>query len=232
MTGRALHRKQRRTLDRKAAPARLLTDRRAPPASPTARNFGYARVSTVDQNLDVQLAALRGNGVADADLYVEKVSALNAKRPLFNLLLKMMEAGDTLLIHSLSRLGRDVKQIYSILDEIAGLGVTWRSLTEAHLDATTASGRLMLNVTGAMAQFERDQIIERTRRGMQECRRKGMWLGRKPIVSEADVRQMLSMRRRRVAVESIARRYKVKPSTVYARTNALMRSAKRARYEE
>lgn len=227
MTRRGLHRKQPLARPGKRRTAPLLTERLLPSQGGAARLVGYARVSTEDQNLDVQLAGLRANGVADTDMFVEKISAVNAKRPLFNLMMKMLEQGDTLLIHALSRLGRDVKQIYGILDELARIGVTWRSLTEPHLDAGTAAGRLMLNVTGAMAQFERDQIIERTRRGMQECKRQGMSLGRTPKVSDADARRMVAMRRRKMTGEEIAMRFrhlKIKPSTVYARTNALMRA--------
>jgi DNA invertase Pin-like site-specific DNA recombinase len=77
-----------------------------------------------------------------------------------------------------------------------------------------------------MAEFERDQIIVRTKRGMDECRRKGMWLGRKPKVSAADARKMAAMRRKKMTAEEIVGRFphlKIKPSTVYARTNPLMR---------
>jgi DNA invertase Pin-like site-specific DNA recombinase len=186
-----------------------------------SRMFGYARVSTVDQNLGVQISALRAAGVQDQDLYVEKISAVNLKRPMFNLMMKSVERGDSLVIHALSRLGRDVKQIHGIVDDLAREGVAWRSTTEPHLDTTTAAGRLMLNVTGAMAQFERDQIRERTTRGMDECRRKGMALGRTPIVSDADARKMKTMRKRGIKVQTIARQFGCEPSTVYARTNKL-----------
>jgi putative DNA-invertase from lambdoid prophage Rac len=105
--------------------------------------------------------------------------------------------------------------------------VAWRSLTEPHLDNTTSSGRLMLNITGAMAQFERDQIVDRTKRGMAERKRQGMWLGRTPKVSKADARTMLRLRKT-MTVDRIARRYKCKPSTVYARTNELKKQRRRA----
>jgi DNA invertase Pin-like site-specific DNA recombinase len=188
----------------------------------TSRVFGYARVSTEEQNLDVQITALKGAGAHE--LFVEKISAVVAKRPMFDLMMKSVEAGDTVLFHSLSRMGRELPQLLRILGELGRQGVAWRSLTEPHLDNTTSSGRLMLNITGAMAQFERDQIVDRTKRGMAERKRQGMWLGRKPKVSPADVRTMAALRRRRVEVEVIARRFKVKPSTVYARTNALKRA--------
>lgn len=182
--------------------------------------IGYARVSTEDQNLDVQLTALRAAGVGEDNIFVEKISALTAHRPQFHLMMKFVERGDTVIFHSLSRLGRDIKQIHKILDQLAADGVTWRSITEPHLDTTTAAGRLMLNVTGAMAQFERDQIVERTKRGMQECKRKGMFLGRKRIVTAEVQAKMQKLRDADVDVVDIAAKFNIKPSTVYANTTA------------
>jgi DNA invertase Pin-like site-specific DNA recombinase len=91
--------------------------------------------------------------------------------------------------------------------------VHWRSLTEPHLDNTTAAGRLMVNVTGAMAQFERDQIIERTKRGMDECRRRGQYLGRLP---KFDKKQAASIKRDRRTMnrEAVAKKWKCSPGTV------------------
>jgi DNA invertase Pin-like site-specific DNA recombinase len=180
----------------------------------------------------VQLAALAAAGVQNEDLYVEKISAVNAKRPIFSLMMKVLERGDTLLLHSLSRVGRELPQILGILGELGSEGVNWRSLTEPHLDNSTSSGRLMLNITGAMAQFERDQIVDRTKRGMAERKRQGMWLGRKPKVSDADARRMVTMRGQNLTAEEIAARFphlKIKASTVYARTNALMRAGSKTR---
>lgn len=177
----------------------------------TARIIGYARVSTEEQNLDVQITSLKAAGCAD--LYVEKISALSAKRPMFSLMMKAVERGDTVLFHSLSRMGRDVSQILGILGDLTSQGVSWRSLTEPHLDNTTAAGRLMVNVTGAMAQFERDQIVERTKRGMDECRRKGMFLGRQKMFN---ARQTLAIKRdrRTMTREETAKKWHCSPGTV------------------
>lgn len=188
-------------------------------AATVPRLVGYARVSTEEQSVDVQITALRMAGVQDEDMFVEKISAVNAKRPQFHLMMKYIEAGDTLIIHALSRLGRDVRQIHHILDQLAAECVPWRSLTEPHLNTATAVGRLMLTFTGGMAQFERDQIVERTKRGMDECKRKGMFLGRKRIVTKAVEKQMRILRHKnKVPVETIAKRFKIKASTVYANT--------------
>lgn len=194
-------------------------EKTAQSSGPRPTLIGYARVSTEDQNLDVQLAALREAGVTEENLFVEKISALNSKRPLFHVALKSLQRGDALVVHSLSRLGRDVKQIHEILSGLDHEGIAWRSITEPHLNNATAVGRLMLNITGAMAQFERDQIKDRTKRGMDELKRQGKKLGRKPLVSEDDVRTMKKLRKQKVPVEEIAQRYRVKVSTVYARTN-------------
>lgn len=177
----------------------------------TARVIGYARVSTEEQNLGVQITALKTAGCAD--LYIEKISALSAKRPMFNLMMKAVERGDTVLFHSLSRMGRDVSQILGILEELTSQGVKWRSLTEPHLDTSTAAGRLMVNVTGAMAQFERDQIRERTRRGMDECRRKGMNLGRRKLFDAKQTKQ-IKRDRRTMTRDEAAAKWKCSPGTI------------------
>lgn len=177
----------------------------------TARTVGYARVSTEEQILDVQMTALRAAGCDKT--FEEKISALNAKRPQFNLMMKYLEGGDTLIVHSLSRLGRDVHQIHRILKELADLGVTWRSLTEPHLDMTTAAGRLMVNVTGAMAQFERDQIVDRTKRGMDERKRQGMYLGRPKKVDDA-LASVMRRERKTMTPAQIAARHKLSVGTV------------------
>lgn len=199
----------------------VFIDRAQQSNEPKPRLVGYARVSTEDQNLDVQLSALRIAGVLDEDMFVEKISAVNAHRYQFSLMMKYVECGDTLIVHALSRLGRDIRQIHNILDQLKAESVTWRSITEPHLDTATAVGRLMLTMTGGMAQFERDQIIERTKRGMDECKRKGMFLGRKRIVTkkvEADMRRLRYRKDNPLSVIEIAGIFKVKPSTVYANT--------------
>ncbi len=177
----------------------------------TGMIVAYARVSTDEQRVDVQITALKAAGATK--IYVEKISALNAKRPQFNAMMKFVERGDTVLFHSLSRMGRDVAQITAILGQLTKEGVHWRSLTEPHLDNTTAAGRLMVNVTGAMAQFERDQIVERTIRGMDECRRKGQYIGRRPKFSPAQAKQ-IKQDRKTMTREQAAKKWKCSPGTI------------------
>lgn len=191
----------------------------------TARVFAYVRVSTEDQNVDMQLAAVRAAGVTDENIFLEKISAVNAKRPQFGLLLKMLEPGDTLLVYSLSRLSRDLKQLLALVDYFSENDITLRSTSEAHIDPSTAQGRLLISITGAVDENERLRIRDRTRDGMAELKRQGMYLGRPRLVTPEMAKKMQTLRNAGVAPKEIARMTKVKVSTVYANTKPKKKAA-------
>lgn len=194
-----------------------------PAAAAKPQTIGYARVSTEDQDLAMQLTKLRE---AKCDiLFEEKIGATNAKRPQFQLMMKYLEPGDTLVIYSCSRLARDLPTLHAIVKQLEVWGVTLRSITEPHLNTKTATGRLMFNIQGAFDQFERDKIAERTTHGMEELKRRGVRLGRKPIISEADARKMAAERKSGADPKDLAKRYRCKVSTVYARTNKLKKKS-------
>ena len=182
----------------------------------TARILGYARVSREDQNLDGQMAALKAAGVQD--YFVEKISAVNAHRPQFNLMLKMLEPGDTLVVYAFSRLCRDVKLLLTVVDDLKAIGVKLKSTSEAGVDPYTTAGRLMISVTGSVDEHERNRIRDRTRDGMAARKALGMNFGRERIVTPAVAKKMQSMRDAGVKVTAIADRFEIKPSTVYANT--------------
>lgn len=185
----------------------------------TARILGYARVSRDDQNLDMQLEALKIGGVQQ--FFVEKISAVNAHRPQFHLLMKCVEPGDTVVVYAFNRLVRDLKQLLTIVDEFKAMGVKLRSTSEPHIDPYTTNGRLLLSVTGAVDENELGRIRDRTKDGMAERKRQGQFFGRTRVVTkkvERDMRRMRYRKRKPVAVEKIARIFNVKPSTVYANT--------------
>ena len=186
---------------------------KAEPIEP--RMVGYARVSTEDQNLDMQLTMLRQAGVRDEDLFMDKLSAVSAKRPYFNLMLKHLYPGDTLCIYAMNRLSRDVRMLYGILDELRDLGVTVKSLTQPDMDTTTAHGRMMLTITAAVDQNERERTIDRTKDGMKECKRKGMYLGRPRKVFDEDIEEMRRLRKAGKSAKFIAKKYNVTEGTVY-----------------
>jgi DNA invertase Pin-like site-specific DNA recombinase len=188
------------------------------PDSIEPRLIGYARVSTEDQNLDMQIAMLKQAGVSTEDLFTDKLSAVNAKRPYFNLMMKHLYPGDTLLIYSISRLAREVRALFSILDDLKELGVTVKSLTEPHLDLTTPQGRMMMTITAAVDQNERERLQSRTKDGMAELKRQGMSLGRPRKVSKTDIEKMKKMRASGKGVGVIAKKFGIQPATVYAYT--------------
>lgn len=146
---------------------------------------GYARVSTAEQNLDLQIDALKRAGVPDDNLHVEKLSGAAARRPALDLAIKDLMAGDTLVVWRLDRLARSMRQLYAYLDRIYGKGAKFRSLQE-NFDFDTISGRFILGILGLVAEFERQIIAQRTQAGIAALKaRKGKeyrW-GRKVIMT-------------------------------------------------
>jgi DNA invertase Pin-like site-specific DNA recombinase len=138
--------------------------------------IGYARVSTEDQNLDLQRQALIAAG---CELIFEDSGCSGAKadRPGLAEALAHLRAGDVLVVWKLDRLGRSLPHLLKILEQIADAGAGFQSLSEA-VDTTTAGGRLIYSVLGAIAEFERALISERTRAGMASARRRGVHVGR------------------------------------------------------
>ena len=134
---------------------------------------GYARVSTEDQKLDLQLDALRSAGVLPDNLHVEKISGASAKRPALDLAIKDLRHGDTLVVWRLDRLARSMRQLYHRLDQIYAKGANFRSITEA-FDFGTVSGKFVLGILGHVAEFERQIIAQRTTAGIAALKaRKG-----------------------------------------------------------
>ena len=134
---------------------------------------GYARVSTEDQSLDLQTQALLKVGVKPDNLHVEKVSGASAKRPALDLAIKDLREGDTFVVWRLDRLARSMRQLYARLDQIYANGAYFRSLQES-FDFGTVTGKLVLAVLGAVAEFERQIIAQRTSAGIAALKaRKG-----------------------------------------------------------
>ena len=141
----------------------------------TTQKIGYARVSTVEQNLDRQLDMLRSYGVDK--IYTEKMTGTKRDRPELNQLLERMEAGDTVVIESLSRLGRSTKDLIELVELFEKRGVQLVSLKES-IDTSTSTGKLLFTIMSALAQFERDVLADRTREGLKAARARGHFGGR------------------------------------------------------
>ena len=137
--------------------------------------FGYARVSTQDQELARQIDALGKYGVDE--IFTEKMTGTKANRPELNRLKDKVRPGDVVVIESLSRLGRSTKDLLSLIEDWNQQGVKLVSLKES-IDTTTPTGKLLLTVLSAISQFERDITVQRTNEGLQAARARGRKGGR------------------------------------------------------
>jgi DNA invertase Pin-like site-specific DNA recombinase len=145
--------------------------------------YGYARTSTDDQTTALQLAALKR--ARCSHIFEDKgLSGASTKRPGLVRCLRTLRAGDTLIVWKLDRLGRSLRDLIAMLDELRGRGVRFQSLTEA-IDTETPTGRTMWQMIGVLAELERSLISERTRAGVAAARRRGIQFGRKPKLSAA-----------------------------------------------
>lgn len=141
-----------------------------------ARTLFYARVSRRDQKLNLQLDAARRLGVKTADIYVEKASGVRHDRPVLAKALGELGPGDTLACYKLDRIGRSVVHVAKLLADLEERGVHFRTVEE-NLSTQGSTGKLIVHVLGAVAQFERDLILERTKAGLAAARKRGVRLG-------------------------------------------------------
>ncbi len=174
---------------------------------------GYARVSTQDQDLSLQLDALQAAGCDK--VYTEKASGAQRNRPQLQAALDYMRGKDTLVVWKLDRLARSLKQLIETVEELGERGIGLRSLTES-LDTTTSGGKLVFHLFAALAEFERSVIRERTRSGLQAARRRGRLGGRPPALASQDlVEAKALLRDPAITVAQVAKRLGVAPSTLY-----------------
>src|SRR6059058_368651 len=138
-------------------------------------NIGYARVSTFDQHLDLQKDALTRAGCEK--IFTDTMSGAKAERPGLVQALTFMRAGDILVVWKLDRLGRSLRNLIDVVTELETLGIGFRSVTES-IDTTTSGGKLIFHIFGALAEFERDLIRERTNAGLVAARARGRKGGR------------------------------------------------------
>src|SRR6185312_4159267 len=150
-------------------------------------DIGYARVSTGEQTLDLQLDALQKAGCGK--IYQETASGAKAERPVLADVLGYLRSGDTLVVWRLDRLGRSLKHLIETVSQLAERGIGFKSLTE-QIDTTTPGGKLIFHVFGALAEFERDLIRERTQTGLAAVRARGRLGGRPKKLTEGKQREL------------------------------------------
>jgi len=174
--------------------------------------YGYARVSTEGQTLAAQEAALTAAGAAK--VYKEKISGAASNRRELARLLKSLDKGDTLIVTRLDRLARSTRDLLNILDKIAKVGATFKSLGDAWADTTTAHGRLMLTVLGGLAEFERELIRVRTGEGRVRAKARGVHMGRPFKLNRHQQREAIGRREAGEALTDIARTFGVHHTTI------------------
>jgi len=174
--------------------------------------FGYSRVSTQEQDTDLQEGKLREAGAER--IFTERASGGRWDRPELHKMLEQLREGDVLMVWKLDRLSRSLKDLLWIIDSLEAKGVGFRSLTES-IDTTSPAGRMMMQMVGAFAEFERAMIRERTQAGLEKARDEGRVGGRPPKLSAEQKKAAVQMIRSgdKTGTE-VARLFGVHPSTI------------------
>lgn len=187
------------------------------PETAHQKRIGYARVSTVGQTLEAQLAQLKAAGCSR--VYREKVSGAKVDRKELGKLLKSIASGDAVVVTRIDRLARSTFELFAIVKRIVDAGGRFQSLAEPWADTATSTGRLMIAVLGGLADVERDLIRTRTSEGRARAKERGQHMGRP---AKMTVAQKQEARRRRAdgeAVADLARSYGVSPASIYRATD-------------
>lgn len=181
----------------------------------TPVRFGYARVSTADQNPDHQVDALLRSGVPDGNIHIDVASGARASRPQLDLLLKVVRAGDTLSVTRLDRLGRSVQHLITLGTELRDRGIELH-VVEQGIDTATIEGRAMFGMLSVLAEFQRELTVANTREGLAAARARGRSGGRprRLTVQQAALAQQLYNARQKT-VREIADLFGVPRTTVY-----------------
>ena len=174
--------------------------------------FGYARVSTQDQDLSAQVEALEAAGATK--IYREKISGVRADRPQLAKLMASLQPGDVVLVAKLDRLGRSTRELLDLIERIGKAGATFRSLGDPLWDTSSPQGRLLSTLLAAIAEFERELIRERTGEGRKRAMANGVKFGRKPKLSPYQRAEAIKRRAAGETLASIARSYAVDISMI------------------
>jgi DNA invertase Pin-like site-specific DNA recombinase len=175
------------------------------------RLFGYARVSTNQQSLDLQVKALKEAGVGVSRIFTDKASGGHGERDGLRTLRVKVEEGDVILVKKLDRLGRDTADMIALIKEFDGIGVSIRFLDDG-ISTEGATGKMVVTILSAVAQAERQRILERTNEGRLEAQAKGVKFGRKRAI---DRKQLLALHGSGMGATGIARQMGIGRSTVY-----------------
>lgn len=180
--------------------------------------IGYARVSTAEQDTALQTDALHKAGCKQ--VFEDMISGAKAERPGLASALEFLRDGDVLVVWRLDRLGRSLPHLIEVIGALEARGVGFWSLTES-IDTTTSSGRLIFHVFGALGQFERDLIRDRTKAGLAAAASRGRKGGRKPVVNDERLQRAREYMAKGLNVREAAARLKIGKTALYAALQAV-----------
>lgn len=189
------------------------------------RTFAYARVSTLDQNSENQIKEIKDAGfmIESHRLITETISGSIpiSRRKGFTRLLDKMEKGDVLVVTKLDRLGRDAIDVSSTIKELEKIGIKVHCLALGGVDLTSSAGKMTMGVINAVAQFERDLLIERTQSGLARAKSHGKILGRPKILSDTQTKQVIEQLQTGKAIAAIAKNFNVSRQTIMRIRNTI-----------
>lgn len=174
--------------------------------------IGYARVSSTGQSLDIQMAALKAAGCSK--IYHEKISGTTAARPRFQALKSYLREGDTLVVSKLDRLARSVLDLNKFIDDMEKRSVRVQILNQS-IDTATPTGKMMIQMLAAVAEFENCLRRERQLEGIKAARENGTKFGRKAKLTKSQILTLKQMKTDRVPVNDIARKFGISRASVY-----------------
>lgn len=182
--------------------------------------IGYVRCSTQEQNEERQLKMMKEQKVEK--IFIDKASGKNTDRVAFQEMMAFVRTGDMVIVESISRIARNTRNLLSIVSELTAKEVEFISLKE-NIDTTTPQGRFMLTVFGALAELERESILERQREGIAIAKEKGKYKGRKPItVAEEEFKAVCTQwRKGEITATAAMQKLGLKPNTFYRRVKEM-----------
>lgn len=179
--------------------------------------IGYVRVSTEDQNTIRQEVLMAELGVDE--IFLDKASGKNTNRPELQRMLEYVRQGDTVIVESISRFARNTRDLLELVERLSEKHVEFVSKKEA-IDTTTPSGKFMLTIFGAVAELEREYILQRQREGIAVAKRQGKYHGRKPILHPDFDRVTSLWRGGKISAAEAMRRLNMKPTTFYRKVKS------------
>jgi DNA invertase Pin-like site-specific DNA recombinase len=180
-------------------------------------NIGYARISTIDQNLDLQLDALKQAGCEQ--VFTDKITGTKFDRPQLGELKKILRTGDTVIVWKMDRMGRGLRDMIILMKEFEDKSVGFKSITEG-IDTTTNTGKLVFHIFASLAEFERNLIVERTKAGLKAGRARGKVGGRPRKLSE-EQRELLRKMHADITIplSTITETFKISKQMIYQVVN-------------